>query len=253
MASNDKTKDLLKELLANLYLQQAQGTPSTGPSYLIAQDKQFLGRVTENAYDPDSLLNRYGPYGSRYSQTSIFNTYSPYGSPYGQFSLRNRYSTQPPKLFLNGRFSGNVSENQYVPHRIPAESFLYALHHNIGGLLRGNFVESEATARALQRESFLLANDGTYLGSLDTSPYSTDSVFNQFSPYGSMYSPTSIFNTYGPYGGQFSQLSPFNPYSSRPPEVYLNGKRAGHLTVNAAFSDRVDPNRLREWVDQMNR
>src|SRR5579862_7802896 len=157
MPSEDKTKDLLKELLANLYLQEAGATGSTGKSYLIGANGQFLGKITNNSYDNDSILNQYGPYGSPYSQTSIFNMYSPYGSPYGQFSLRNPYSNQPPKLVLNGTFRGNVTENQYVPNRIPAESFLFALENNLQELLGGNIVESETGARALKGESFIVA------------------------------------------------------------------------------------------------
>ena len=251
MASDDKTKTLLKELLANLYSQQAEHASSAGQSYLIAADDQFLGNITDNAYDSNSLLNTYGPYGSPYSPTSIFNMYSPYGSPYGQFSLRNSYSTQPPKLFLNGRFRGNVSENQYIQDRIPAETFLYSLQHNIQGLLHGNLMESETAARALRKESFIVSSDETYLGSLDTNRYSRDSVFNQFGPYGSRFSPTSIFNSYSPYGSLFSALSAFNPHAASPPEVYQRGQRAGHLTVSVAFPDRIDPSRLREWIDQV--
>ena len=90
MSKDDQTKELLEKMLADLYAKQASVGTSYGDSYLVAQDGQFLGKITDNQYDSDSILNEYGPYGSQYSNTSIFNEYSPYGSPYGQFSINNR-------------------------------------------------------------------------------------------------------------------------------------------------------------------
>ena len=72
MSPLDNTKKLLEEMLAELYTEQAKEQGQYGKSYLIAQDSQFLGKIIENRYDKDSILNKYGPYGSRYSTTSIF-------------------------------------------------------------------------------------------------------------------------------------------------------------------------------------
>ncbi len=56
----------------------------------------FLGRLSANPYDPDSILNPYVRYGSQYSPTSINDPYSQYGSPYSPISPNNPYATQAP-------------------------------------------------------------------------------------------------------------------------------------------------------------
>ena len=61
-------------------------------------DGQYLGRLSANPYDPDSVSNPYGRYGSPYSPTSINNPYSQYGSPYSPISPNNPYATKPPIL-----------------------------------------------------------------------------------------------------------------------------------------------------------
>ena len=65
---------------------------------IIAADGQYLGRLSANPYERDSVSNPFGPYGSRYSPTSINNPYSQYGSPYSPISPNNPYATKPPIL-----------------------------------------------------------------------------------------------------------------------------------------------------------
>jgi hypothetical protein len=65
---------------------------------IIAADGQYLGRLSANPYDPQSVSNPYGKYGSPYSPTSINNPYSKYGSPYSPISPNNPYATQSPIL-----------------------------------------------------------------------------------------------------------------------------------------------------------
>jgi len=65
---------------------------------IVAQDGTYLGKLSSNPYDPDSVSNPYGRYGSKYSPTSINNPYSTYGSPYSPRSANNPYATQAPAL-----------------------------------------------------------------------------------------------------------------------------------------------------------
>lgn len=65
---------------------QAQDSPR-----LYGSDGTFLGNLNNNRYDPDSVSNPYGQYGSRYSPNSINNPYGMYGSPYSPYSARNPY------------------------------------------------------------------------------------------------------------------------------------------------------------------
>jgi len=71
---------------------------TTNGGRLYGQDGQYLGRVNSNRYDPESISNPYGRYGSPYSSTSVNNPYSRYGSPYSSLSAKNPYTTTPPVI-----------------------------------------------------------------------------------------------------------------------------------------------------------
>lgn len=247
--NKDKTKALLEQMLSEIHKAQSKETSSTGDSYLQGQDKQFLGKITSNKYDSDSLLNKYGPYGSKYSTTSIFNKYSQYGSKYGSYSIHNPYCSTPPKLYIKGDFIGHVSVNKYVQNQIPTETFLYLLENDITSLLSKKLNLKEEDIRSIKSESFLMANDGTYLGKLTSNEFDADSLLNQFGPYGSEFSPKSIFNEFGPYGGEFSAQSPFNEFSSTPPRIFVNGNFYGYLTVNEFLSQKkINPKGIKQWI-----
>jgi hypothetical protein len=83
-------------------------------SFLLSQDNQYLGKLTLNKYDTESIFNEYGVYGSKYSATSIFNTYSNYGSPYSSLSPFNKYTNTPPIIYLFGQKFAYLSENKYL-------------------------------------------------------------------------------------------------------------------------------------------
>jgi len=84
-----------------------------GQSFLVADDGQFLGKLTLNQYDSESVSNTYGSYGSPYSSTSIKNPYSQYGSPYSSLSPYNQYSSTPPTIYIKGRKYGYLTKNKY--------------------------------------------------------------------------------------------------------------------------------------------
>jgi hypothetical protein len=63
------------------------------------QNKQFLGNLNANKYDPNSVSNPYGKYGSKYSPDSINNKYGKYGNKYSNQSVNNPYATDAPKLY----------------------------------------------------------------------------------------------------------------------------------------------------------
>jgi hypothetical protein len=91
---------------------------------IVSPDGTFLGEITFNSYDSNSISNKYGNYGSPYSQTSIFNEYGKYGSPYGQNSPFNEYSNIPPKIMKNNQFLGYLSVNEYLPNIINTMDFI---------------------------------------------------------------------------------------------------------------------------------
>ena len=77
----------------------ARNPYATDAPKIVAQDGTYLGELSDNPYDPDSVANPYGRYGNPYSPTSIKNPYSKYGSPYSSQSPNNPYATQAPLLF----------------------------------------------------------------------------------------------------------------------------------------------------------
>ena len=108
--------------------------------------------------------------------------------------------------------------------------------------------DGEFEMRIRRQESFLLAQDGQFLGILSSNKYQTDSVMNEYGTYGSKYSSTSIFNQYSQYGSRYGFYSPFNPYTSTPPQIILNGHWVGLLTANTFLQNRLDPHQLFDWI-----
>jgi hypothetical protein len=85
---------------------------------IVANDGTYLGKVTSNSYDSDSIGNTYGDYGSRYSSKSIFNEYGEYG---GQFSIKspfNKYTTTPPRIITQSGQWAYLTENELISPRI---------------------------------------------------------------------------------------------------------------------------------------
>jgi len=245
----DKTQALLEQMLSELHKEQSNETSSYGDTYLISQDKQFLGNINKNKYDRDSILNKYGPYGSKYSQTSIFNPYSQYGSKYGSYSINNPYCNTPPMLVVKGSFAGHVSVNRFVSNQITTSIFLHLLESDIDAIFNRHFDLKEQDIRSSTGESFIIADDGTYLGKLTSDSFDHDSLLNEFGPYGSPFSPKSIFNEFGTYGSEFSTQSPFNEFTSRPPKIFVSGKLYGHLTANEFVSGKkINPKSIKEWI-----
>lgn len=72
-------------------IEGARNPYTTGGPRIFASDGTYLGRLNANRFDPESVSNPYGAYGSRYSPTSIRNPYSVYGSPYSTMSPTNPY------------------------------------------------------------------------------------------------------------------------------------------------------------------
>lgn len=249
MASDD-TKEVLEQILAELYAEQAGSTNVSSDTYLIAEDGQFLGKLNNNIYEQDSILNQYGPFGSPYSNTSIFNKFSPYGSEYGLLSINNPYCSTPPKLFLKSKFFAYISANQYIHPRISPEAFLYTIENNMDDAIAGNFIESESHARQKNKESYIEAQNGVFLGKITPNKFDNESIFNRFGPYGNKFSQESFLNKFSPYGSQFSQLSAYNHVASSPPKIFKKGVFVAYLTKNKMLSPRIEPDDIFDWASR---
>ena len=99
--------------------------------------------------------------------------------------------------------------------------------------------------------SKIIAEDGTYLGSLGES-YESDSIYNKYSDHGSTYDSDSIWNKYSDYGSDYSSQSPFNDYASDPPVLLKDDEVVGKLTTDPNEYKGVDPRSVGEdcgWSD----
>jgi hypothetical protein len=107
--------------------------------------------------------------------------------------------------------------------------------------------------RINNKESFIVANDGEYLGKLTLNKFDVDSIYNEFGNYGSKYSATSIFNKFSNYGSPFSSLSPFNQFTSTPPYIYLYGVKYAYLSINQFLGFKtITPNELLKFIKNHN-
>jgi hypothetical protein len=70
---------------------------------LFANNGQFLGKITSNTFDSDSIGNQFGRYGSAYSSVSIFNEYGIYGGEFAALSPFNQFSSTPPTIYKQDR------------------------------------------------------------------------------------------------------------------------------------------------------
>lgn len=93
-------------LIGILVLWCGVAAAQTGPPQIYSPDGTYLGNLSNNCFDPDSVSNPFGVHGSPYGNT-INNPYSPYGSSFSPFSPNNPYAVgsgptpptcqQPPK------------------------------------------------------------------------------------------------------------------------------------------------------------
>jgi hypothetical protein len=82
-----------------------------------------------------------------------------------------------------------------------------------------------------------------YLGCLDCSEYSSESICNEFGRFGNEFSTAGMFNEFAGFGNEFSAKSPWNEYStstSVPVLVDEKGRFYGYFTINTSRSNAVD-------------
>ncbi len=80
---------------------------------IIAADEKYLGTISKNKFDPDSIANEFGHYGNKFSPDSIFNEFGQYGSRYSLLSPFNPHSMNPPRIVRDGRLLAYLSANKF--------------------------------------------------------------------------------------------------------------------------------------------
>ena len=98
--------------------QLAGGLEALEGALIIAQDGQFLGKITRNSADRDSITNTVGPYGSEVSSTSIFNSVGKYGSEVSSSSPFNSVASTPPRIFKGDKFVCYLTVNTVKQPRV---------------------------------------------------------------------------------------------------------------------------------------
>lgn len=79
---------------------------------------EYLGDLSVNELNPNSIFNDVGPYGNL-SPTSPRNPVGIYGSPVSPYSATNPLATDAPRLYdQQGNYRGKLSTNQFDPDSV---------------------------------------------------------------------------------------------------------------------------------------
>ena len=96
----------------NTYSSDVSSYSYTNPATVVSPAGEYLGNTSSNKYDPDSINNPYGKFGSKYSNESS----------------NNPYATNAPQLYgQDGSDRGNLSANRYDTDSIENP---YSLKHD---------------------------------------------------------------------------------------------------------------------------
>jgi hypothetical protein len=110
--NQEVTEEAQKSLVATMNIEGLDN------ARLIGDDGRFLGKITTNPYDTDSIGNEYGEYGNKFNINSIFNEFGTYGGKYSALSPFNRYTNTPPKIVLGTKVIGFLSVNSSISNRL---------------------------------------------------------------------------------------------------------------------------------------
>ena len=80
----------------------ARNSLATNTPKLYSQDGKYLGKVSSNTLDPDSISNPVGRYGSPVSPDSVNNPVGRYGSSVSPESANNPLATKAPVIVYGG-------------------------------------------------------------------------------------------------------------------------------------------------------
>lgn len=79
---------------------------------------EYIGQYSINSLRMDSITNEFGA-GSSFNPNSVNNPYGKYGSEYNNESASNPYAGNAPKLYdSEGNYRGRLSTNQYDPESV---------------------------------------------------------------------------------------------------------------------------------------
>ncbi len=88
---------------------------------IVADKDTFLGVISRDEDDPDSITNPYGRFGSPWSPHSLWNLEGRWGSRYASDSPWNPHATRPPRVYDGNQFRGYLTVNTSLYPRIDPE------------------------------------------------------------------------------------------------------------------------------------
>ncbi|MEK3674657.1 stalk domain-containing protein [Paenibacillus sp. FSL R10-2771] len=109
---------------------QTSNVQKTYPSLYSNDLKVYLGKLTTDKYDKDSIYNEYGTYGSKYQTKSIWNEYGTYGSKFSSESAFNELASTPPAIVYNGEIFGHLTTNSTISDGVNIAGLLVWLNEN---------------------------------------------------------------------------------------------------------------------------
>ena len=76
---------------------RAEGTP-----YIVdTTTGRYLGNLSANEFDANSVNNEFGTYGNQFNPNSVNNIFGPYGSDYSNTSINNPFATNAPSIMVD--------------------------------------------------------------------------------------------------------------------------------------------------------
>ncbi|QHT63890.1 hypothetical protein GXP70_12270 [Paenibacillus lycopersici] len=92
--------------------------------------KTYLGKLTTNKFDSESVFNEFGDYGSSFSKTSIWNEFGTYGGEFSNQSPFNKFATKPPIIIQNKKVVAYLSVNTTLGNVISPNTLYDTLKNN---------------------------------------------------------------------------------------------------------------------------
>jgi hypothetical protein len=105
-----------------------------GAAQLLASDGTFLGVLSSDRNDPNSISNMYGAYGSFWGMYSVRNSGSMYGGGGGIYSPFNPVGINPPVVVYQNQPVLVVTKNLAVLNNLPVvdPELLLGLYAQLG-------------------------------------------------------------------------------------------------------------------------
>jgi len=94
---------------------------------IIAGDGAFLGIISRDKEDTNSIFNTHGNYGNEHSASSIFNPAGKYGNKFNKLSPFNELSDTPPEIVKGKIILGYLTLNKFIKNRVDTIEFVHWL------------------------------------------------------------------------------------------------------------------------------